>query len=66
MVLTAQIIFWLLALDCICYNALVYIGPRWYIHHFRHISRLVPAAKGWAAYYIVLVLWIGLLTFHIV
>ena len=59
-----HIIWWLLLIDSIGANMLAHWGRRWYAHHFRSISRLFPPAKGWAAYYLVLVLWIGWLLYH--
>ncbi|HEV8666370.1 MAG TPA: hypothetical protein VN665_00795 [Candidatus Paceibacterota bacterium] len=56
------IIFYLLLLDSVTANFVAYFGRRWYVQHFRLISRLFPLAKGWTTYYLVLVLWIGWLT----
>ncbi len=53
------ILFWLLLLDSVCVNILAWFGAGWYVHHFRHLSRLFPLAKGWALCYLVLVLWVG-------
>lgn len=57
------VIFYLLLLDSIMASLVSLLGRRWYMHHFRLISRLFPLAKGWALYYFVLVLWIGWLTY---
>lgn len=53
------VIFYLVLIDALSANILAWIGEGWYLHHFRHISRYFPVAKGWTAYYLVLVLWIG-------
>ena len=57
------IIFYVLIVDAVCANLVVWFGQKWYWHNMRHFSRIFPPAKGWAAYYLVLVLWIGWLTF---
>lgn len=53
------IIFYLLLIDSVGANLVVWFGERWYTKHFRLISRVFPPAKGWALYYLILVLWIG-------
>ena len=54
-----SIIFYLLLIDAVSCNLLVIFGSNWYARHFRVVSRWFPPAKGWALYYLVLVLWIG-------
>lgn len=58
------ILFYLILIDSISANIFAMFGERWYVHHFRHISRLFPLAKGWTLYYLVLVLWIGSLLYR--
>ncbi len=58
------IIFYLLLLDSIGCNLVVLFGEEWYTKHFRIISRFFPPAKGWALYYLILVLWIGSLLYR--
>jgi len=58
----ADVIFFLLLIDSLSANFLVWFGADWYLHHFRLISRFFPPARGWALYYLLLVLWIGWLT----
>lgn len=58
------IIFYLILVDSVSANLIVWFGPKWYIKHFRTISRVFPPAKGWALYYLVLVLWIGSLIYR--
>ncbi|MCR4311229.1 MAG: hypothetical protein NUV54_01510 [Candidatus Taylorbacteria bacterium] len=55
------IIFYVLLIDSIGANLVVWFGRRWYTEHFRIFSRVFPPASGWALYYLVLVLWIGAL-----
>ena len=54
-----EIIFYLLLIDSIGCNLVVWFGPQWYTKHFRLFGRLFPPATGWALYYLILVLWIG-------
>ncbi len=58
-----NIIFYILLVDSISANLVMFFGEQWYIKHFRTVSRYFPPARGWALYYFVLVLWIGFLTF---
>lgn len=58
------IIFYLLLIDSVSCNLLTIFGKDWYSKHFRIISRLFPAAEGWAFYYLILVLWIGSLLYR--
>lgn len=53
------IIFYLLLIDSLGCNLVVWFGEKWYTKHFRLISRFFPPAKGWSLYYLILVLWIG-------
>jgi len=59
-----SIIFYLLLIDSIGANLVIWFGEEWYVRHLRLISRLFPPAKGWALYYLVLVLWIGFLIYR--
>jgi len=56
------IIFYLLCVDSIGANLVAMFGQKWYLKHFRLISRIFPPAKGWALYYLILTLLIGWLT----
>jgi hypothetical protein len=60
-----KIIFVLLLIDSIATNLIVYFGEQWYIKHFRWISRFFPPAKGWAFYYLILMMWIGSLVYRV-
>jgi len=57
------IIFALLLIDSISANLVMFFGEQWYTKHFRIVSRYFPPARGWALYYLILVLWIGYITF---
>ncbi|HTR19133.1 MAG TPA: hypothetical protein VMH91_04135 [Candidatus Paceibacterota bacterium] len=53
------VIFYLLCIDSIAANLVAMFGQKWYLKHFRLVSRVFPPAKGWALYYLLLVLFIG-------
>ena len=53
------VIFYLLCIDSIAANFVAMFGQKWYLKHFRLVSRVFPPAKGWALYYLLLVLFIG-------
>ena len=59
-----QIIFWVLLLDSVVANIVAWGFRGWYLKHFRLVSRYFPVAKGWTTYYLILVLYIGYLTFY--
>lgn len=59
-----QVIFWILLVDSIVANFIAYFGRRWYVRHFRVISRMLPVTRAWAGYYLILVLFIGYLVFN--
>lgn len=60
------IIFYLLLIDSLFAGAAAWcgLGERWYVKNARTLSRLFPLVKGWTAYYIILVLWIGSLLYR--
>jgi hypothetical protein len=58
-----KIIFWILFIDSIAAIIVALFGKHWFIHHFRIISRWFPVTIGWAIGYLLLVVWIGILTF---
>ncbi len=62
--LIQSIIFYLLLIDSISANLLVWFGSDWYAKHLGLVTRLFPPAKGWALYYLLLVLWIGWLIYR--
>lgn len=56
---TIEIIFYILLLDAVAANLMVYFGKKWYVRHLRVMTRFFPPAKGWTLYYLALVLFIG-------
>lgn len=54
-----SIIFYLLLLDAVMANLVSWGGRKWYARHFRIVSRLFPASRGWTTYYLILVIFIG-------
>jgi hypothetical protein len=59
------IIFYILLIDALGANLVVHFGSKWYVQHFRTLSRWFPPAEGWALYYLVLVLWVGSLLYRV-
>jgi hypothetical protein len=59
-----EIIFWLLLVDSVLANVVAWGFEAWYIKNCRLFSRWFPIGRGWTAYYFILVLWIGYLTFY--
>lgn len=58
-------VFYLLLIDGVIVTVLAWFGGGWYIERFRTFSRYFPVTKGWATWYLILVLWIGFLTFYL-
>jgi hypothetical protein len=57
-----KVMFWLLLIDSLGANFMAWSnGDKWYHKHFRLMSRYFPMTKGWAVYYLILVLIIGYL-----
>lgn len=54
-----SILFYLVLVDAVSANILVWFGSAWYTKHLRIFSRWFPPARGWALYYLILVLWVG-------
>lgn len=61
----AQVIFYVLLIDSMGAVLLSWggVGKKWYNKNFSLFSRYFPMSKGWSAYYLLLVIWIGYLTF---
>jgi hypothetical protein len=59
------IIFWILLVDSSITILIAVFGKRWFYEHFQIISRFFPLTIGWAIWYFILVLWIGVVTFNI-
>lgn len=59
------IIFYILLIDSIGANLMSWGGGRtWYQKNFRLMSRYFPVTKGWTTYYLILVLWIGVILYR--
>jgi hypothetical protein len=59
-----ELIFYLLLIDSIAANIIAWgPGEKWWNKHGAFISRYFPIARGWTAYYLVLVLFIGYIIF---
>ena len=58
------VVFFVLLIDSLSCAALTWLGgARWYTKTFRTFSRLFPATKGWATYYLILVMWLGVVMY---
>ena len=58
------IVFFLLLVDSISGNLIAWTSEgKWYRKNFRIISRYFPATRGWTTYYLILVLWMGLMLY---
>ena len=53
------ILWYLVFVDSIFANLIVWFFPNWYEKKFKNMSKYFPASKGWGLWYLVLVLWIG-------
>ena len=58
------VIFYLLVIDAVAVNIISWTAPQWYLRNFRSLSRALPLTRTWTIAYMVLVAWIGYLTFH--
>lgn len=56
------IIFYILLLDAVIMNVLIWFNKEWYLNNLGIFGNIFPPGKGWAIYYLILVLWIGFLT----
>ena len=54
-----EILWYLVFIDSILVNLIVWLFSNWYENKFKNISKYFPASKGWCLWYLVLVLWIG-------
>lgn len=59
---TLELILLLLFIDSLGAVLVSWCGPKWYLRTFAPISRWFPPAKGWALYYLVLVVLFAFLT----
>ncbi len=61
MVSLEVVIFYLLLVDSISINIIAWFFPSWYKKNTKNWYKYFPPSKGWAIWYLVLVLWIGYL-----
>lgn len=61
-----KIIFIILLIDSIAANIVAVFGARWYARHFQTISRMFPITIAWTIWYLILVLWIGVVTWGMI
>lgn len=54
-----EILWYLVFVDSIFANFIVWFFPNWYKKKFKNMSIYFPVSKGWCLWYLVLVLWIG-------
>ena len=54
-----EILWYLVFIDSILVNLIVWLFSNWYEKKFKNRSKYFPASKGWSLWYLVLVLWIG-------
>jgi hypothetical protein len=53
------IIYYLILLDSIGAVIIAFCCANWYKKNYRGFWKHFPATKGWAIYYLILVLWVG-------
>ncbi len=51
-----------LILDAVAANLMAWFGGKWWTKNVGIFARYFPMAKGWAGWYLILVIWIGFLT----
>lgn len=54
-----QIIFWLLLADSLIAGYIAWCGNKEYWNKMKFFKKYCPLTKGWTAWYIILVLFIG-------
>ena len=60
-----KILWFLVFIDSISTNIIVWFFPQWYEKKFNKMSKYFSATKGWSTWYLILVLWIGYALFRI-
>lgn len=58
-----KILFWVFLVDSILANIIFYFGKNWYIRNLRTISCILPPVQAWAVWYLLLVLWAGIVIY---
>ena len=56
-----QIVFFILLIDSVGAVLVAFLGKKWWMQCAGPLGKYFPAAKGWALYYLILVLFIGYL-----
>ena len=59
MVNIEAIIWWGFLIDSLGANFMAWFFPGWYKKKFKGFWRHLPVTRGWALFYLVLVLWVG-------
>jgi len=59
MVNIEAIIWWAVLLDSLGANTMAWCFPGWLKKNYRGIYKHLPLTKGWALFYLVMVLWVG-------
>ena len=59
MCLIEVIIFYLILIDSLFANAAAWFFPKWMKKKYKKFWKHLPVTKGWAAIYLILVLWVG-------
>jgi len=59
MVSFEAVIWYLFLIDSLGANIMAIFFPKWLKKNFKGIWKHLPVTKGWAAIYLLLVLWVG-------
>ena len=59
MVMIESIVWWVFLLDSVGANIMAWCFPNWYKKEFKGFWKHFPVTKGWALFYLVLILWVG-------
>ncbi len=58
-----KILFYILLLDSLIANLIAWRGQDWYSVKLPSLSKYLPITKAWAGWYLILVIFIGVLIF---
>tara|TARA_Y100000034_G_C6839921_1_gene379873 strand:- start:221 stop:436 length:216 start_codon:yes stop_codon:yes gene_type:complete len=53
------LVWYIILIDSLGCNILTWCCSKKYTKKFKRFSKLFPATKGWAIWYLILVLWVG-------
>jgi len=59
------ILFYIILADSLTVNILAWCCGKWYKKNYKWASKRFPLTKGWAVWYLILVLWIGYALFRL-